>query len=181
MPTLVIGKNAGMKSKPKQMLGFTLLELLLVLVISAIMVTAGVQLIGGRTAHDRITEQAHLIRRQLDFLCEKAVFENRPFAMEFNNNRHQVLSYRKQKWMPLGDHAWPHKALDEAVEWALFVQGKKLSLSDQFKDLPQLICYPSGQLSAFAIRISDRFDAQQQAFQLKTDSPTELSAGWLNE
>lgn len=170
-----------MGSVPKPMLGFTLLELLLVLVITAIMVTAGVQLIGGQSAHDRVSEQAHLIRRQLDLLCEKAVFENRPFAMEFNAKRHHVLSYRKQKWMPLDGHAWPHKGLNEAVDWTLIVQGKKLSLSDDFKNLPQLICYPSGQLSAFEIHFSDRFDAQQRAFQLKTKSPTELSAGWLNE
>ena len=170
-----------MKFKADQA-GFTLLELLLVVIILAIITAAGVQMIAGQSVEQNIKSEGHRLVKELNFMCEKSVFENRPFAIEFSEVGRQVLTHRQQKWWSLEGDQWPASALDSEVEWALFLQGQPQSLSTTFDDKPHIICYPNGLLSAFELLIQPIGKQENTAiYRLASINPSQLQAGWLDE
>lgn len=171
-----------MRFKPSQSAGFTLLEILLVVVILVILTAASIQLVGGRSYEDKIKEQSQDLIKQINYMCEKAVFENRPFALEFIKESHQLLTYRKQKWLAINDKQWPFKEIDPEINRQLYVSGKVQNLSADFVQKPHVICYNTGQLTAFELLLnSGSAENLKVTYQIKSTQPTKVSSGWLNE
>ena len=171
-----------MSYKSQYTTGFTLLEILLVVVILAVLTAASVQLMGVGSYEDRVKQQSQNLIKQLNYMCEKAVFENRPFALEFSQDNHQLLTYRKQKWQAIPNEKWPFNAFDLNLNRELFVSGKPQSMSSEMALKPHIICYNSGQLTAFELLIkTSQGGASDATYQIISTQPTQIKAGWLNE
>ncbi|WP_154222199.1 prepilin-type N-terminal cleavage/methylation domain-containing protein [Marinicella rhabdoformis] len=171
-----------MSAELKKTSGFTLLELLLVVVILAVLTATGVQLLGGQSYENRMKDQSQDLIKQLHYMCEKAVFENRPFAMAFSQNAHQLLTYRKQQWFVVNDKQWPYKALDEDFMWELFIAGKPQKMANELAAEPHVICYNTGQITAFELLLkADSASDSTSQYQITSAQPNQIKAGWLDE
>ena len=91
-----------MLNKLKQSAGFTLLELLVVLVIMGIMLGA-VSLNTMQNTHQRLQTDAQRIALLLQLAREEAIVRNRPTAFEADNKTYQFLVFNENQWEKIND------------------------------------------------------------------------------
>ncbi len=177
MLTLVIGKHNQVKLLNTQAKkhGFTLLEILLVVVIVAVMSVVGANVINSQSVERTILNQAKAFEQNLIFLCEKAVLDNQALGIEFSQLGYNVFGYQQQTWQMLEPDELPVMA--ESVSMALLLGGLEQSLPAEPEGLPQIVCQPDGSFNAFEIRLAAKEQATHY-YALSTVSPWELDTEW---
>ncbi len=174
MPILATGKYQRKES------GFTLLELLLVVVILAVLVTAGVVLTSVNSQATLNKQQGQLFVKELSLLCEKALFENQNLAVEFSQQGRQQLIYNGIDWQPLSSEDFQaSQGLD--LLWRISLQGMEQPLTETYNQSPHIICYSNGQFSAFDIKISASEKDSEAVYHVASIGPSQMTQGWLND
>ena len=167
--------------KPIKQVGFTLVELLVVLVIIGCLVSLAL-FSTGRNTERELQEEARRLATVMTLLADEAVLENREYGLLINSTGYQVLSFAEDCacWSVSTDQQGYR--LPEWVRLQLQLDGEPLQLggsvdkeadgeedeADEQSVQPQLLLLSSGELSAFSLRLEVR-DLPQQAFAVSSD------------
>ena len=89
--------------------GFTLLELLVVVVIVAILFTYTTLAIRGDTPEDLIKQEAHRFERLVELALEEAILRGEEYAIEVQSDSYLFLRFSKNQWTPLSDDKILHQ------------------------------------------------------------------------
>jgi general secretion pathway protein H len=81
--------------------GFTLLELLVVVVIVAILFTYTTLAIRSNSPEDLIKEEAHRLERLTQLALEEAVLRGEEYGIEFYLDGYRFLRFSEAQWQPL--------------------------------------------------------------------------------
>lgn len=157
--------------------GFTLLEILLVVLIIGIMTVAGANLINSQSIERVIMNQAKQFETNLHYICEKAVFENQAFGIEWQDSGYQVLRHQQASWLVVEQQATP---LPDGINSALLIDGIPQILAAKAENLPHIICQSDGSFNAFELRLAVSINPinEKTYYVLRSTSPWELSGGW---
>lgn len=92
----------NLRARPRAARGFTLLELLVVLIIAALLmgVVAFNAMPGERQA---LQNEAQRIALLLQLARDEAIVRNRPIAFEADNSRYRFLIREENQWQLLGE------------------------------------------------------------------------------
>ncbi|HEC18768.1 MAG TPA: type II secretion system protein GspH [Gammaproteobacteria bacterium] len=134
--------------------GFTLLELLAVLLIIGIVISFATLSIGQNTS--RIVEdEAERLHGLIQLASEEAVLQGRDLALEFARDQYRFLELGAEAWQPVeGDAMFRERALPEAVELELVLEGLPASFEDK-KNLPKIFILSSGELTPFELTLKN--------------------------
>ena len=165
-----------MKVKPISQ-GFTLLEILLVVVIIGIMTTAGVNLVNSQSLERVIINQAKAFEQNLKFLCEKSVFENQAIGVELNQFGYQAYRYQRQIWQLIEKEAIPE--FNNEIEFSLLLDGITQKITVEGDGLPQIVCQADGTFNGFELRFVAGGDGSYYA--LTASTPWTLTAQWHDQ
>lgn len=148
--------------------GFTLLEILVVVVIIAVMTTIGV-LSMGTLGQDRQLDAE--VERYADVVAaalEQAVLEGRDFGVYFAPDGYEIYAYaaERQRWEAVpDDRLYEKHALPEGLRLALEIEGRQLQLGTERPDAPrtpQVLVYSSGDVSPYVLTL-EREDSEHRA------------------
>lgn len=165
--------------------GFTLLEILLVVVIISIMTAVGANIINSQSIERVVLNQAQKFSDDLTFVCEKAVLENQAFGIEFYTNGYQVLRYQQPEWLLIESQSAPQ--INENIVTDLLLDGLSQELQQELassdEHLPHIICQTDGSFNAFELRFSAAGEISQNTetityYALITQSPWQLNGAW---
>jgi len=157
--------------------GFTLIELMLVIVIMGYLVTLVRLPSLAPDPFDLVEKHAKTISTQINLASEFAVLNNVQLGLAVTESRYSFLMFDGEKWQPLAEPpfvaaelepelhlelvldglAWHQENLLSAVE---FIDEESLEelaeLSEEEKQLafPQIFLLSSGELSPFDLRIT---------------------------
>lgn len=154
--------------------GFTLLEILLVVIIVGIMAATGVNLINSQSIERVIMSQAKAFEQNLTFLCEKSVFENQAIGIELSQFKYQAYRYQRQVWQLIESDDIPE--LNTEIEVNLLIDGVAQKLTVEGDGSPQIVCQADGAVNAFELRFAARGDENYYAINAST--PWALTAQW---
>lgn len=138
--------------------GTSLLELLVVLAIVAVLAGAVVLSVGLAKPVTPAERELARLERGLRLACERArltglahglVLEPRGYAFAFDDGS-AWLRYRADSEAALLPRSWP-----EGVRPELIREGRSLAIAEQARN-PQLVCWPSGELTPFALLLHER-------------------------
>ncbi len=87
--------------QPGRARGFTLFELLIVIVIVAILFTYTTLAIRGNSPEDLIKEEAHRLEKLVELALEESVLRGEEYAMEINQHSYRFLHFVDNQWLPL--------------------------------------------------------------------------------
>jgi general secretion pathway protein H len=176
MQTSVTGKSSQQAS------GFTLMEVLLVVVIIGITAFVGASFINSQSVERSIMSSAARFEAAVVYLCDQAVLENRAYGIEFTDEQMAVLQHQNEQWVWLES-----QRVDSDLEQfskALLLNGINVNLKPDPERQPHLICQTDGSLSPFELRLwqaSGTGQANQPAgayYVVRTDGPWRISGAW---
>ncbi len=133
--------------------GFTLLELLAVMVVIGIIISFATLSIGRNTSQV-VQEEVERLHGLIRLAGEEAVLQGRELALEFDRDRYQFLELGSDGWQPLaGDQMLRERPLPETVELELVLEGAETDFGDK-KNLPRIFILSSGELTPFKMTLS---------------------------
>ncbi len=102
--------------------GFTLIEILVVLVIMAVVISLAVLSIGTTGRDAQLDEESRRIEGLVDILHERALLEGRDFGLRIAPNAYEFVVYSpdRDRWLNLNDeHEFRHRDLPKGVSFQL--------------------------------------------------------------
>jgi general secretion pathway protein H len=132
--------------------GFTLLELLAVIVIIGIIVSFANLSIGQNTSRI-VQDEAERLHGLIQLAGEEAVLQGRELALEFDRHRYQFLEFGSEGFKPVEeDQMFRERELPDAVEFELLLEGAPTKFDDK-KNLPKIYILSSGELTPFEMTL----------------------------
>ena len=153
--------------------GFTLLELLVVLVLIGIIVSFAVLSIGDGGRQERLKQEAQRVHALFALASEEAVLRSLELGVIVQRQGYRFVVYDGEAWQPLGgDDMFRDRSLPETLEVSLFMEGLPVDLEprpakDSADIAPQLLFFSSGERTPFELVLEYR-DAPPLAYRLQT-------------
>ncbi len=144
--------------------GFTLLEILVVLVIIGIMASFAVLQFGGR-GHKAATTEAARLTALVRLARDEAILDNRDYGLGFSDTGYAFYSPNDKGdlWTPVeNDRVLRSRSLPEPLRIQLTVEDQLVELKPSLpKDKPQVFLYSSGEMTPFTIHFhGDSVDSE---------------------
>ncbi|HFS5793974.1 type II secretion system minor pseudopilin GspH [Citrobacter sp. EC_71] len=139
----------------KQQQGFTLLEVLLVIVIIAMMAAGVIASQNSRlSATGRLSQQAEAFRQQVEYAADWALLEKSAIGLRITR---EGWSFWQLKKTSTGGKTWQevthHEALRLAGDWQSSRQPTITPPPEG--NLPQLVITPDGEITPFTLSFRD--------------------------
>ncbi len=134
--------------------GFTLVEMMVVLLIIGIIVTfAGFSLRGDPWA-DRMNEEMHRLAALLSLASEEAVLEARELAVRFDPDGYRFLYLYNGRWVEITeDEVLRERTLPKGIELELRLQEAADEPDDEQQQAPQVYILSSGEMTPFRVQL----------------------------
>ncbi len=138
---------------PRGPRGFTLIEILVVLVILAVLYGA-VSLAIGAGGERVLAREAERAQALIAYACERAELSGRDIGLSFAQSGYRFSRFEHEVWTSyrgeeLRPRNWPGN-----LSAVLTRDGQRVTLAAQFPDKPQLLCYASGELTPFQMELA---------------------------
>ena len=161
MRTLATGilNNPGTVDTRSQR-GFTLLELLLVILIIGIILSFAALSIGGgneRAIEDEMKRLAGLI----ELASQEATLESHELAVQFNGNKYEFLTFENNKWERItNDDTFRPRTLPEEMRLTVRLEDEPVNLGTETSQetanvLPRIYLLSSGEITPFQLILKD--------------------------
>jgi len=136
--------------------GFTLLELMVVLVIISIILTFVTLTAGGDPRAEELQREARRLAALLEMASEEAVISSQQLAVRFSEQGYEFMVLRGDGWLPLSeDPLLRQRELPEGIELRLELEDNPPpSLISEDSDLPQVFLLSSGEMTPFVVTLS---------------------------
>lgn len=161
--------------------GFTLLELLVVLVIVGILVsllTLSVGLLGEDTA---LRREAERIEALVQLAGDETMLHGFEMGLRFYRRAYEFSIYQDEtgEWTPLeGDRLFRRRDISETLELDLELEGRDVILEDDADEdqeyRPQVFIMSSGDITPFNLRFREAFSSDGFQVLIKADGAAEI-------
>lgn len=177
--------------------GFTLIELMIVVVIIGVMAAMSTMSVGGNDMR-RLHSEAKRLQQFITLMQDEAIFQQQNFGFYLKDNQYSVVTYdtRSHLWVSSSDESLPPYPIPEGIEMEILVDGEVQQLPipeevlESWEDdeeffpeerlLPQILMLASGEVSPFEIELSLTNDSPLTAI-IATDGFSAVSIETHND
>ncbi|MFO1371273.1 MAG: type II secretion system minor pseudopilin GspH [Candidatus Competibacteraceae bacterium] len=162
--------------------GFTLIEIMVVLVLVGIITSFALLAVGGGP-QERLAEEARRLAALVELHQQEAILRGEPRGIRFTRAGYAILSLgEKGQWQPLTAAATlVRHELPKEIALGLWIEGQRIDLKAA-PPLPQILLLASGEVTEFVTTFS-LADAQQYdtpLYQVAGDFQGRLTVGAVN-
>ena len=141
--------------------GFTLLEILVVVLLMGIMATFAVLSIGSRALDDRLDTEARRLNELMALAADEAVLQGVELGFIYTPDGYAFLIQKDGEWIPVPDfESLRPRTLAEPFYLELRVEDRPVpprNLDDEDEKLkPQVMLLSSGESTGFSLRVRAR-------------------------
>jgi len=133
--------------------GFTLIEVLVVVVILAVLASALV-LSTASSGERRLEREAEKLRALVAYACEQAELRGREIGVSLNSGGYRFSEFDRDAWVGFSDGELRPRTWLAGTDAMLSRDGHTVEVAAQFPDKPQLLCFSSGELTPFRLELA---------------------------
>ncbi len=137
----------------KLLQGFTLLELLVVIVIIGIILTFATLSIHQSDAKSQMTEAAQRLAAVLTLASQEAILQGQEMGVYFEQTGYRFYRLESDAWQIQEDIMRPY-VFQSCIEAQLEVEGESVVLESTVKKIPQVVLFSSGEMTPFTITLT---------------------------
>jgi general secretion pathway protein H len=134
--------------------GFSLIEILVVTVILAVVATAVTLAVAGAGGERQLARDADRISALVGYACEQAELGGHDIGLSFSRAGYRFSRSEHADWTLLHDGELRPRKWSVSAAVSLTRDGNRVEVGDGFPDRPQLVCFSSGELTAFRLEIA---------------------------
>lgn len=134
--------------------GFTLLEILIVVVILAVLTAIVTLAVGGAGGERQLEREAQRVRALIVYACEQAELTGREIGFNAAADGYRFSRFDNDVWLPIRDSELRPRKWPEQTLATLTRDGQPANDEKTPTDKPQLICFNSGELTAFRLELA---------------------------
>ena len=139
---------------PRASRGFTLIEILVVMVILAVLCGAVSLAIAGAGGQRVLAREAERAQTLIAYACERAELSGRDIGLSFAQSGYRFSRFEHEVWTSYRGEELRPRNWPENLSAVLTRDGQRIVLAAQFPDKPQLLCYASGELTPFQMELA---------------------------
>ncbi len=134
--------------------GFTLLEILIVVVILAVLTAIVTLAVGGACGERQLEREAERVRALIVYACEQAELTGREIGFNAVSDGYHFSRFENDVWLPIRDSELRPRKWPAQTVATLTRDGQTASDEKTPSDKPQLVCFNSGELTAFRLELA---------------------------
>lgn len=132
--------------------GFTLIEVMVVVVIIGILINYVAISIGRNTPADQLKEESQRLTSLIQLASEEALLRSVLIGVDITEESYGFLSLNEGEWDVMSDNLFRERKLPEAVE--ITIATALPEGDDDQKRTPEIILLSSGEMTLFDLKIS---------------------------
>jgi general secretion pathway protein H len=162
MPTLATGisVNNTLTAVRARSMGFTLIEIMVVVFIIGLITAAAVITFGGEQRDTELDREAERLDALFDYAREQAELQTRDYGFRVDNVGYSfvVFDVLQNQWRTADeDDALRQREFPEGLEPQVVVDGRRIVLDQKKSDLeefkPQIMIFANGDMTSFEISL----------------------------
>lgn len=141
-------------TKPLFAQGFTLLEVMVVVVMISVLSSFVIVSLQDRDKNIQFTNEAKRLNHVITLAREEAILNSEILGLRFRKNCYTFMLRNNTEWKPYNDRIFGPHEIPQGIEFQLLINGIVTPLPlDQSPKTPQIAIWPSGELSPFELNI----------------------------
>ena len=133
--------------------GFTLIEILVVVVILGVLAAALTLAVGVGGGERQLERQAEQVQALVGYACEQAELTGHEIGVSMNTSGYRFSRLERDDWKAFREGELRPRAWLVNSAATLSRDGHRVEITAQFPDKPQLLCFSSGELTAFELEL----------------------------
>lgn len=147
-----------MQRKSNIQTGFTLFEVIVVIAIISFALTIATISIGDPQVK-RMKQHSERVASLIQLVKEQAIFNSQDYAISIWETGYAFYTLNETGWsLVSGDRIFRSRELPAGLEFALHLEGIRVTLEREDKKKPQIFITSDGEISPFQLDITDLED-----------------------
>lgn len=152
--------------KGKTQTGFTLFEVIVVVAIISFALTIATISIGNPQVK-RMKQHSERVASLIQLVKEQAIFNSRDYAVSIWESGYAFYTLDQSGWLLVSDdRIFRTRELPDGLEFALHLDGVKVTLEREDKKKPQIFITSDGEISPFQLDVTD---SEEWTYQINFD------------
>lgn len=139
-----------------QLQGFTLIELMVVVVIISIILGLAVATLPGADPADAMRTERERLVRLIELAGEEAILSSQNIGIQFSEHGYRFLVLRDNNWQELEDRILKARTLPDEMELSLLLEGATVIIGEKNRGqtTPDVLLLTTGELTPFTVTLS---------------------------
>ena len=134
--------------------GFTLIEILVVTVILAVTAVAVTLAVSGAGGERQLARDAERLQALIGYACEQAELSGHQIGLSLDHDGYRFSRSNHADWAPERDGELRPRKWSVNANAQLTRDGQHVDIGADFPEKPQLVCFSSGELTAFRLELA---------------------------
>jgi general secretion pathway protein H len=159
--------------------GFTLVEMLVVVVIIGVMVVGAVLALGVAGRDRSLENETRRFDALLGYARDQAELQTREYGLHFTRNGYAFIAFdvRSGQWLQVEDDVLRPRTLPPGLEFELEVDGRRIVLEDSTKPValaPHIGVASTGDFTSFKVTFKRAGGLPRQSVGVRDDGSLEV-------